>query len=91
MLTTSNTAKAVQVCSSKAFVAVQAIIAITMKAATERTATGKIFDFSALEVKMSLQQTNKGYISEISEMVNSEIGILVFPLYDRHHHNHLMV
>ena len=69
MLTTSNIAKAVQVCSSKALAAVQAIVAITTKVATERIVIGNNFDFIALEVKLSLQHTKRGYISEKYRMV----------------------
>ena len=69
MLTTSNIAKAVQVCSSKALTAVQATVAITTKVATERIAIGKNFDLSTLEVKLSLQHIRRGYMSERSRLV----------------------
>ena len=67
MLTTSSIVKAVQVCSSKALAAVQAIVAITMKIATEKSAIGKNLDLGTPQAKMSLQHIKKGYISEISK------------------------
>ena len=69
MLTTSNMAKAVQVGSSKALAAVQAIVAITTKVAIARIEIGKSFDLGTLEVKLSLQRTKRRYISERSRMV----------------------
>ena len=69
MLTTSNMAKAVQVGSSKALAAVQAIVAITTKVAIARIEIGKSFDLGTLEVKLSLQHTKRRYISERSRMV----------------------
>ena len=69
MLTTSNIAKAVQVGSSKALAAVQAIVAITTKVAMARIEIGKSFELSTLEGKLSLQHTKRRYISERSRMV----------------------
>ena len=69
MLTTSSNAKAVQVGSSKALAAVHAIVAITMKIATERSAIGRNLDLNTSQVKLSLQHTKRGYISERSKIV----------------------
>ena len=69
MLTTSSIAKAVQVCSSKALAAVHAIMAITVKIATDRIAIDKSFDLTTSGVKHTLQNTKKGYISERFKMI----------------------
>ena len=59
MLTTSSIAKAAQVCSSKAFAAVQAMMAITRKIATERVAIGTNLVVKASEVTLTLKQEKK--------------------------------
>ena len=59
MLTTSNIAKAVQVCSSKAFAAVQAMMAITRKIATETIAIGTNLVVKTSDVTLSLKQAKK--------------------------------
>ena len=59
MLTTSSIAKAAQVCSSKAFAAVQAMMAITRKIATERIAIGTNLVVKTSEGNLSLKQAKK--------------------------------
>ena len=59
MLTTSSIPKAVQVCSSKAFAAVQAMTAMTRKIANERIAIGTNLVVKTLEVNLVLKQAKK--------------------------------
>ena len=68
MLTTSSITKAVQVCSSKAFAAVQAMMAITRKVATEIIAIGTNLVVKTSELNLSLKQEKKGNISNRSEI-----------------------
>ena len=59
MLTTSSIPKAVQVCSSKAFAAVQAMTAMTRKIASERIVIGTNLVVKTLELNLSLKQAKK--------------------------------
>ena len=58
-LTTSSIPKAVQVFSSKAFAAVQAMTAMTRKIANERIAIGTNLVVKTLELNLSLKQAKK--------------------------------
>ena len=58
-LTTSSIAKAVKVWSSKAFAAVQAMMAITEKIAIEKIAIGKNLFLTTSEANQSLKQAKK--------------------------------
>ena len=62
--------------SPKAFVAVQAIMAIAMKIKTDKRAIGKNLGLSTSEVKLILQHTQRGHIYQKNR-------IHIFPPFDR--------
>ena len=84
MLTTSSIPKAVQVCSSKAFAAVQAMTAMTRKIASERIAIGTNLVVKTLELNLSLKQAKKWNIqkrSEIKVFYTFELNFSTFNRY----------